>query len=294
MQVAHAEDSTSIPSTRTGKERQFKTLLTGEDGTLDNFRLYFVRQQGAVDVPRHKHNFDQVRMCLEGPGKQNYGEGKWIAPGEIAYFPEGTPYGPEQSDTERLSLTLQFGGASRSGFISSARVQKAMEEMKEFGTFEKGIFKRVGQLAPGEKRNQDAYEAVWEHVNKRKLVYPKPRYGEAILIKPENFEWEAIEGQHGFARKQLCMFSERSLAFSVLMLEPGARGRQPSRGGIQVGFVVKGGGAVNGQALRKHSAFSGREDFELASDEGMELLLVGLPIFTEAEQAPRKTPVAAE
>ena len=32
MQVAHAEDSTQIASTRTGKERQFKTLLTGEDG----------------------------------------------------------------------------------------------------------------------------------------------------------------------------------------------------------------------------------------------------------------------
>ena len=293
MQVAHAEDSTSIPSTRTGKERQFKTLLTGEDGALDNFRVYFVRQQGEVDVPRHKHNFDQVRMCLEGPGKQNYGEGKWIAPGEIAYFPEGTPYGPEQSDTERLSLTLQFGGASRSGFISSARVKNAMEEMKEFGTFEKGIFKRVGQLAPGEKRNQDAYEAVWEHVNKRKLVYPKPRYGEAILMKPENFEWEPLEGEPGFARKQLCIFSERSLQFSMLKVEPGGRGLQMSRGGIQIGFVVQGSGAVNGEALRKHSAFSGREDFALTSDEGMEVLLVGLPVFAE-QQAKQESLVAAE
>ncbi|MBX9773818.1 MAG: cupin domain-containing protein [Xanthobacteraceae bacterium] len=291
MQVGHAADSTDIPSTRTGKERQFKTLLTGEDGALDNFRVYFVRQQGAVDVPRHKHNFDQVRMCLEGPGKQNYGEGRWIAPGEIAYFPEGTPYGPERSDTERLSLTLQFGGASRSGFISSARVKNAMEEMKEFGTFEKGIFKRVGQLAPGEKRNQDAYEAVWEHVNKRKLVYPKPRYGEAILMKPENFEWKPSEEAPGFARKQLGIFSERSLQFSMLKVDAGSRGLQKSRGGIQIGFVVQGSGAVNGEALRKHSAFSGREDFALTSDEGMELLLVGLPVFAEAEQ---QTLVAAE
>jgi mannose-6-phosphate isomerase-like protein (cupin superfamily) len=284
MQIAHAEDSTQIASTRTGKERQFKTLLTGEDGALDNFRLYFVHQQGEVDVPRHKHNFDQIRMCLEGPGKQNYGEGKWIAPGEVAYFPEGTPYGPEKSDSERLSITLQFGGASRSGFISSARVQKAMDEMKEFGSFEKGIFKRVGQLAPGEKRNQDAYEAVWEHVNKRKLVYPKPRYGEAILMKPENFEWEPSEDETGFARKQLCIFSERSLQFSMVKVEAGGHGLQLSRGGIQIGFVVNGSGAVNGETLRKHSAFSGREDFELTSEEGMEVLLVGLPIFEEARQ----------
>ena len=66
---------------------------------------------------------------------------------------------------------------------------------------------------------------------------------------------------------------------------------QLSRGGIQIGFVVQGSGAVNGQALRKHSAFSGREDFELTSDEGMEIMLVGLPIF---EQARQETLVAAE
>lgn len=291
MQVAHAEDSTQTVSTRTGKERQFKTLLIGEDGALDNFRLYFVRQQGEVDIPRHKHNFDQVRVCLEG-GDQNYGKDKWIAPGEIAYFPEGTPYGPEQSNTERLSITLQFGGASRSGFISSARVQKAMEEMKASGTFEKGVFKRGGELAPGEKRNQDSYEAIWEHVNQRKLVYPKPRYGEPILIKPDNFEWERSAREPGMACKPLCAFSERSLQFSIVKIEPGTRGVQASRTGIQIGFVLQGTGSVNGEPLRKYSAFSGREDLILSSDDGMEVLIVGLPVFAEHET--RESLIAAE
>jgi len=290
MQVAHAEDSAKIDSIR-GAEREFKTLLTGDEGALDNFRLYFVRQKGEVDVPRHKHNFDQIRMCLEG-GRQNYGAGKWIAPGEIAYFPEGTPYGPEQSDTERLSITLQFGGASGSGFVGSARLQQAKDEMKEFGTFEKGIFKRIGQLPPSEKRNQDAYEAIWEHINKRKLEYPMPRYGEPILMKPANFEWETSDEQPGVARKQLCVFSERHLQFAIVKLEPGASVLQRSRGGIQVGFVLQGEGTVNAEALRKYSAFSGREDFALNSDTGMELLLVGLPIF--ASQASRAPMMAAE
>src|SRR5262249_5063351 len=131
----------------------------------------------------------------------------------------------------------------------------------------------------------------WEHVNRRKLVYPKPRYGEAILMKPENFDWESCEGQPGFAKKNLCAFSERSLQFSVLKLAPGARGLQPSRVGIQVGFVLQGTGAVNGQALRKYSAFSGGEDLALSSDEGIEVLLVGLPVF---EPATRESLVAAE
>ena len=290
MQVAHAQDSATINSVR-GPEREFKTLLTGDENALDNFRLYFVRQSGEVDVPRHKHNFDQIRMCLEG-GRQNYGADKWIAPGEIVYFPEGTPYGPEQSDTERLSITLQFGGASGNGFVSSARLQQAMNEMREFGTFEKGIFKRIGQLAPGEKRNQDSYEAIWEHVNKRKLIYPKPRYGEPILVKPENFEWEASREQPGFAIKRLCVFSERHLQFLIAKLDAAAHGLQPSRGGIQIGFVLRGEGTINGVEIRKHSAFSSKEDLALSSDHGMEILLVGLPIF--AEQSPRESLMAAE
>jgi hypothetical protein len=289
MQVAHAEDSAKIDSVR-GAEREFKTLLIGDETALDNFRLYFVRQSGEVDVPRHKHNFDQIRMCLEG-GRQNFGPRKWIAPGELVYFPEGTPYGPEQSNEPRLSVTLQFGGASRNGFVSSARLKQAMTEMVAFGSFEKGIFKRAGELAPGQKRNQDSYEAIWEYINKRKLVYPKPRYGEPILVKPENFEWEAAD-EPGFAKKRLCVFSERALQLSIVKLEPDARGTQASRGGIQVGFVLKGEGAVNGEALRKYSAFSGSEDFALSSRDGMEVLLVGLPIF--ATPASRASLMAAE
>jgi len=49
--------------------------------------------------------------------------------------------------------------------------------------------------------------------------------------------------------------------------------------------VLQGEATVNGEALRKYSAFSGREEFALSSDTGMELLLVGLPIFAEQEAA---------
>jgi hypothetical protein len=79
--------------------------------------------------------------------------------------------------------------------------------------------------------------------------------------------------------------SERHLQISSLKLEPGAHARLPSRGGIQIGFVLQGEGMVNGEALRKYSAFSGREEFALSSMTGMELLLVGLPIFAEQEAA---------
>ena len=44
--------------------------------------------------------------------------------------------------------------------------------------------------------------------------------------------------------------------------------------------------------LARFMSFSGREDFVLSSDAGMELLLIGLPIF--AEQESRATLQAAE
>ncbi len=49
--------------------------------------------------------------------------------------------------------------------------------------------------------------------------------------------------------------------------------------------MLQGEGTVNGEALRKYSAFSGREEFALSSSAGMEVLLVGLPIFAEQEAA---------
>src|SRR5258707_2253090 len=127
MQLTHAEESDNARASNAirGGAREFKTLLTGEEGSPNNFKLSFVRQSGELNIPRHRHNFDQLRMCLEGE-RQNYGKNKWIAPGELVYFPEGTSYGPEKSASHRLSITLQFGGASGSGYIGSAGTPAAV------------------------------------------------------------------------------------------------------------------------------------------------------------------------
>ena len=76
MQITHVQAATDATTAVRGGDREFKSLLVGDDNAPDNYRLLFVRQSGKVRVPRHKHNFDQIRVCLEGPGKQNYGEGE--------------------------------------------------------------------------------------------------------------------------------------------------------------------------------------------------------------------------
>lgn len=285
MHITHAVDSTQGSNAVRGGNREFKTLLRGDDNSPGNYKLSFVRQSGELYVPRHKHNFDQLRMCLEGE-PQNYGKNKWINPGEIVYFPEGTPYGPEDSQSHRLSITLQFGGASGNGYLGAEKISAAIEQMKAFGSFEKGVFTRNGELASGQKRNQDSYEAIWEHVNKRKLVYPPPRYEEPIRMIPDGFAWVPT-GQKGVSKKLLGAFSERGCSISMLEVDAGTRGHIAPHGACQVGFVVGGEGEASGSAIRKYTAFSlgPNEACEVASSGGMELLLVALPLVGAIERA---------
>jgi quercetin dioxygenase-like cupin family protein len=279
MQIRHAEQGEETSAAIRGGDREFKTLLVGDESSPDNFRLVLARQTGKVVAPRHKHNFDQIRMCLSGDG-QNYGPDRWIRPGEVVYFPEGVPYGPEDSDCQRLGITLQFGGASGNGFLSSRRTKQGMEELKAFGTFEKGVFYRHGDITPEQRRNQDSFEAVWEYVNQRKLEYPKPRYDEPIMMRPQNFEWQDT-GQHGLAIKALGSFTERRIEISLFKLAAGAHARLAPRPGRQVVFVTSGAGRVAAIELRQFSAFSldPRESADVDTSGGMELLLIGLPIF---------------
>lgn len=283
MQLTHVDEGADTSSAIRGGDREFKTLLVGEEEAPDNFRVVLVRQKGKVVSPRHKHNFDQIRFALEG-GPASFGPGRTIEPGELAYFPEGAPYGPEDSDCERLGVTLQFGGASGEGFINSDRTRRAMEEMKAFGTFEKGVFRRSGPLKAGERRNSDGFEAVWEYIQGRKLNYPEPRYNEPILIRPHNFSWQPQPGESGVSIKKLGCFSERQLEIAMLRIEADASARIAPRPGWQVGFAISGAGRVGGQELRRYSAFSLErgEGAEIEASEALELLLIGLPIFGQS------------
>ena len=262
--------------------KQYQTLLEGSEGAPDNYRLVIVRQTGKLHTPRHKHNFDQLRLCIEG--RINYGRGRWIEPGEIAYFPEGTPYGPEICDCDRLGITIQFGGAGGAGFMSERQTQQGVQILQQRGSFENGVYRRADATAPGERRNQDSYEAIWEEVNGRRLVYPPPRYDEPVLMQPQNFVWQTEPGRRGLTTRVLGSFSERRLEIAMLRLAAGAKANLPARAGTQLGFVLRGTGFAEAQAVRPLAAFAVERDrgWTLEAAAEMELLLVGLPMFGAA------------
>ena len=172
-----------------------RIVVEGEPGALDNFQVSFGQMGGDFNSPRHRHNFEQIRYQLEGV--LDYGRDGKLSAGMVGYFPEAVYYGPQSQDPNIAckTIVLQFGGASGSGYLSQAEVQAGMRELKQEGEFKDGVFRRRADVEG--KRNLDGYQAIWEHVNARPMVYPKPRYPQPIFMDPANYEWVPVAGQPG-------------------------------------------------------------------------------------------------
>jgi len=256
---------------------RYYELLSGRDGAPDNFYLQLSVLSGDFVSPRHRHNFDQVRFQLEG--SFGFASDGRMDPGSIAYFPEGTRYGPQKAlSPTGATLVLQFGGASGNGYMSEQQFQAGLAEMKRgAGTFSNGIYTR--EKPGGGKINQDAYEAVWEHVNGRELVYPKERYSNAVFMTPGNFEW--VQNGAGTASKLMGIFSERGTRLLFHRVDANAR-LALEDGSLY--FVCSGAGEVSGKPWRARTTIhlERGERADLRAGESAEVLQIGLPRFASS------------
>jgi hypothetical protein len=251
-----------------------RRLLDGHEGTPGNFSLQLSLTPDTYFSPRHRHNFDQVRYQIEG--EFDFASDGVMKPGTVAYFPEGTYYGPQSSSSRSLTLVLQFGGASGNGYMSTEQYDRAAAELRQLGTFANGAYTVV---APdGRKINKDAYEAVWERVNARPLAYPPERYSRPVFMEPGSFAWIPIDGQPGASCKFLGEFSERRTRIELYRIERGAALRLV---GGSIYFVMLGNGAVGAEGCRMHTTIyvEGDTPATIASRETTELLRIGLPRF---------------
>jgi len=245
MQVIRDAELPMVERKETQREGRFieKTYLQGRPGTPDNFKFYMVQQFGDFYSPRHKHNFEQVRLQLSGT--TSYDKDGTLKPGVLGYFPEGTPYGPTTIKTdESLIVILQAGGPSRSGYASAAERETANHELRKTGSFRNGVY----FPNPGTgRKNQDSFEACWEFINKRKLVYPEPRFQRPVFMNTDSFPWRPVADARGVAEKQLGSF-ELGFGFRYLRIDPGAsvtvRGRT-------ICYVLGGNGTAGGDAFGK-------------------------------------------
>ena len=264
----------------------FYSLVQGKSGTPGSFYMQLGRTYSDFFSPRHRHNFEQVRLQLEGT--VSFGRDGVMSPGTVGYFPEGVYYGPQTLEDESYTLVLQFGGASGSGYMSDAVFQAAMNEMKAAGTFEGGVYK-VPKPGGG-SRNRDAYEAVWEHVNGRRLRYPKPRYDKPLFMESASFEWQP-GGMPGLERKHLGTFTECRTEIDLLRIQAG---HTVPVDADAVLFVLSGAGTADGKGWEKHSAmYSGTRPGALTVLQTAEVLKVVLPKVAHlAHRA--QAPAAAE
>jgi hypothetical protein len=278
MKIVQVED---VPSVRGLEHRggtfHAKTPVEGTPGSPDNFKFSLSRLGTDYSGPRHRHNFDQFRYMIEG--ESDYGDGS-LKPGMLGYYPEGVPYGPQVNKTEIYGAVLQFAGASGSGYLLPREVKAGMEELKKFGTFADGIFTRA-EGVPG-KRNMDAYQAIWEHVHGREMVYPKGRYSAPIFMDSANYTWVRVAD--GISEKLFGVWTERRTEAGLLRLEGGASHEVEGRG---IYCVLSGTGECEGNPLKQYTTLFLKygERALLHATETLELLHYGLPDLSDLAAA---------
>jgi hypothetical protein len=202
-----------------------------------------------------------------------------MKPGTLGYFPEGAYYGPnshepEAPDAPNVVAVIQFGGPSGSGFPSADKLYGAHAQLAAYGRFEKGVFYRNEGL-PG-KKVMDSFQASWEFLNGRPLVYPKPQYEAAIMMDTHHYRWMPLDGVAGVEEKAFGTFTDCAIRAASYKLDPGATFEATGRG---IYLVLAGRGTVEGRPYRAltgvHLETGERAAFR--ADETSEVLLMGLP-----------------
>jgi hypothetical protein len=290
MKVVQFDDVTPVRGLEhRGGTFHSRTTAEGKPRTPDNFKFSISELGTDYSGPRHRHNFDQYRFMLEG--ESDYGQDGPLKAGMLGYYPEGVPYGPQVNKTPIVCAVLQFGGASGSGYLPPREVKAGMEELKAFGEFKDGVFHRREDLTG--KRNMDAYQAIWEHVHGREMVYPKGRYDAPIFADSANYRWALVKGAPGVSEKLFGVFTERRTEARLVRLDAGTSYEVVGRG---VYLVLSGAGQAEGKPLRKFTTvfLETDERARLTANEPMELLHYGLPDLSDLAAAAADRMEAAE
>jgi hypothetical protein len=256
--------------------------LDGEEDSPNNYNAHFGTGDGTADrstAPRHRHVFDQVRFVMEG--EYSIKSGEYHSGTYVMFHPEGAFYGPVEMSPDVTEFTVQFGGASGTGFPSPAQRRKGAEALAQLpGRLEGG--KYIWFDDEGNQHNQDGAEALYEQITGRPIVYPPSRYNEAFVMRPENFAWEPDPDQPGVARKRLGTFTERDTRIGFIKLDAGASFSFGTEPAPEILFVTMGSLSLDGETLPRLTAFATTADESpstLTAVEPTEAYYLKLPTF---------------
>src|SRR5271168_1677766 len=225
MKILHTDELPIISRTPRGREgamTRTKLIMTGDASRADNFSFRMLWTQADLYSPRHHHNFAQFSYVMEG--ESDFGVAGKVRAGTLMYMPEGVWYGPQTGPAQAI-IALQHGGPSGWGMIGSDQHTQALEELKTTGTFAKGLYRPNSG-----GRAQDSYEAIWEHIRQRRIVYPKPQYSNPIFMDTHNFPWVPARDAPGVEEKAYGTFTAAKYGAASYRLEPGASFAVKERG----------------------------------------------------------------
>lgn len=262
MKIAHFDDVPTIEPIRNFRsgEISFKDLLQGEEGSADNYGLQWVTVEDAFSAPRHRHNFEQVRILIEG--RFGFGPGQVQDAGSVGYFCEGTAY-TQDARGRSVTLLLQVGGPSGQGFMSRRQLKAGIAALRSKGEYHDGVFTWFDK--DGTKHNQDSFEATWEHMNGRRVRYPKPQYDAPVLFRPEKFRFLPVAGQPGASIRRLGRFNDHGLEIAQVNIAAGSAWTAAPAGTTRLMVCSEGRGSIDGREYRDWTSI------ELAKGEGATL-----------------------
>ncbi|KAL4889386.1 hypothetical protein BDV59DRAFT_205371 [Aspergillus ambiguus] len=252
MEIVHGHKLPFAPMSlkHRGSRLTFKHLFHGDPSTPENY-LLTLGHQTTFYSPRHRHNFDQFRFAFRG--SVSLAPDILLTEGNLSYHPEGVEYGPQHDvDGERDVLVLQFGGASGQGYLSWEQIGTGQAVLREQGRMEGGKFFPADG---GEAK--DGFEALYETVTGRKLVYPEARYGDTVIVRPAAMRWVPVSSAEGVWRKLLGVFSEREARVELVRVADGAAWDVSGSlllPAVRLVFVLRGEGRVGEDVLVQESA----------------------------------------
>lgn len=276
MQIASpaSVEAHLFPGIRQG-DLNMHDLIWGKAGTLSNYHAALSTADTEYAVPRHRHNFEQVRYIVQG--KVQFGD-VVVHGGDAVYFPEGVYYGPQTRTLGMKIFTVQFGGPSKNGFISRKEFEAAADELKKRGNFEKGSFTYFDEK--GQRHRKDSFEAVWEQAKGREFQYPKPRYGDIVAINPENFRWVLREDTPGIAEKWLGSFTECDMRMGFTRLDSDTTLRVGGSDTGEILFLTKGRVSCDGKEHGPETVFGLEPDepaMSIKAHDDSEFFVLRLP-----------------
>ena len=252
-----------------------RQLLEGAPGQPGNFAMVVITgtAEGIQRLnPRHRHDFDQLRMTLSG--KAEWTPGHPTPPGCITYFPAGCYYGPYGRQQEE-HLHIQFEGPNGEPFIDYDSLRAARDALAKKGSFDMGVYSWVDEK--GKVHQQDGHEANAEYASGKKVPYPKPRFMAPITIDPRSFSWLDVEP--GVRIKHLATLTERDTRIAIVRLDGPTSYRLTMPEQQSVLFVTEGSGTVGGQAIEQRDGIQleAGEAGVLSTTTHLELLLLAFP-----------------